>query len=241
MNEETHERLERRLQRYGGGFSYPSTPDLVTSPTRRPAAGRRRLAWALVVVLFAVALVAVPPVRAQLVEWLRIGGISIQAPDATADEGMPEVNLPLYGLADLTGESSLEQARASVDFSIGLPGYPPDLGGPDHVYLQAFGPEQYFAILAWGDESAPNLVLYVQGPGPQLTKSEPDSLIEVPIDNSAGAYVQGTHLLILHGADAYGVLVEAPVLIWEGEGGMTYRLEADLPLDEMILIAESIE
>ncbi len=61
------------------------------------------------------------------------------------------------------------------------------------------------------------------------------------INGHRAAYIQGGHLLVVQGFHQAGVLVAGPALIWEGGNGLTYRLESDRPLDQLIRIAESIQ
>lgn len=64
---------------------------------------------------------------------------------------------------------------------------------------------------------------------------------ELQINGHRAAYIQGGHLLVVQGFHQAGVLVAGPALIWEGGNGLTYRLESDRPLDQLIRIAESIQ
>jgi hypothetical protein len=87
---------------------------------------RRRLVAAIVAAVL-IGLVLTPPVRAAVVEWLRIGGILIKsAPPPAAPSVSPE---PIP-----TTRSLLDRAKAMVDFSLGVPG---ELGAPDHISVSA--------------------------------------------------------------------------------------------------------
>jgi hypothetical protein len=87
MTEQPINDLESRLIAAGRAFPYPSTPDIASAvsshlralPARQPTKSfARRMAWALVVVIALLAgLLAVPPVRAQVLEFLQIGVIRI--------------------------------------------------------------------------------------------------------------------------------------------------------------------
>ena len=82
---------EGRVQTLARAFTYPPTPDLSRSASPWPAAGSSpRWAWATVIMLALLAgLMAVPPVRAAVVEFLRLGAVRIflAEPTPTADEG----------------------------------------------------------------------------------------------------------------------------------------------------------
>ena len=245
--------LEGRLRRLAQDFSYPQTPDFAFTPSRprrsvrllpRPA---QALALASVLLL---ALVAVPGVRAVLLDFLQIGTVRIQVPLSPAS---PQVAATvastasstsqiqtLYALEDLNGQTTLELARQIVDFELSLPGYPADLGEPDYVFVQQVEGTRYFVILVWTSNGRPEIALYSIGPGVFITKGEPTTLQELEVNGRPAAFVEGGHLLIVRGFSQFGGLVDAPTLIWEGSDGLTYRLEAQLPLDEIVKIAESI-
>ena len=78
------DKWEARLQQAAATFPYPPTPDL-TRPVRQQLATQRapratpvRLAWAAVLILALLGvLLAVPPVRAGLIEFLQLGDIRI--------------------------------------------------------------------------------------------------------------------------------------------------------------------
>jgi hypothetical protein len=76
---------------------------------------RRRLVAAIVAAVL-IGLVLTPPVRAAVVEWLRISGVLIKsAPPPAAPSVSPEP-VPTSGPA-----LSLDQAQAMVDFRVGVP------------------------------------------------------------------------------------------------------------------------
>lgn len=91
MSERPIERWEAYVQETAGAFPYPPTPDiagalrkrLAEEPRRRTPG--RRLAWAAAaVVILAASLLAVPQVRAGLLEVLRIGAVEIRLIEPTA-------------------------------------------------------------------------------------------------------------------------------------------------------------
>lgn len=239
--------LENRLQDEGRSFTYPNTPDLASAFLRAPGAARprwQRLAIGIAIVLTALAsLLVAPEVRARLLEFLQIGAVRIE-PHATEETLQNKNRLygPLISISSLGGETTLEEARAIVDFSIPLPTYPADLGAPDHVYLQHIERERYFVILTWleeQDDSEVRLALYVIGPGVSITKGPVEQIQVVEVNGQPAAYVRGPHFLQLDAREDYGVLVQAPALIWESEG-VTYRFEANLSVEELVHIAESL-
>jgi len=129
-----------------------------------------------------------------------------------------------------------------VDFPVPLPTYPSNLGDPDHIYIQSIESGADFIVLAWIDaENAEKveIALYVIGPGISITKGPVDEIQATLVDGHPAAYIRGMHYLQVDRMPDYGVLVQAPALIWEADG-ITYRIEADIPLRELIRIAESL-
>lgn len=245
------DQLENYLLAAGRSFAYPPTPDIAGAILRPPSPGRsprRRWAYALAIVLVAItALLAIPEARARILDFLQIGAIRIDTPvnnpaeEVTEQNGLDQVG-PLIPISDLIGETSLEEARRAVDFGIPLPAYPADLGEPDHVYIQQLEPRETFVIMTWMEPEDPERVamaIYVIGPGVSLTKGPVDQIRAVSVAGAPAAYIRGAHFLQANGVEDYGVLVQSPALIWETEG-ITYRIEAELPLDELIQIAESL-
>jgi hypothetical protein len=242
MTEATRQ-LEVMLRREAAGFAYPPTPDLASTLARSPGrrtVPRRALAWvALTLIVALAALLAVPSARARLAEFLRIGSLQI-APTQSLEEALiPTDEIP-QSLLDMDGEVTLEQARLAFDFPLDLPAYPLDLGSPDRVYLQNLGTGE-FVILVWLADGEVDLALYIIGPDVLLTKLAPSPIQVVTVNGRPGALVTGERLLLSSGGDASPrIFVDAPALVWEGEAGVTYRLESDRPLDELLRIAESI-
>ncbi|MBX3046175.1 MAG: hypothetical protein KF698_04190 [Anaerolineales bacterium] len=248
--------LEDSLQQAGRILAYPATPDLAAAPRGAQPAARRprpalRLTWAAAAVLaLAASLLAVPDVRARVLEFLQVGGVHINLPAEGASKFFSTKRLAKaleqYGeivpLADLQGIVSLAQARRQAGFEIGLPNYPAGLGEPDRVYLQGDEGERY-AILVWldpDDADRVDMALYILGPGVQLSKTQPDAVERLWVHDSLGALVLGNHFLETHAGTSAGVLVQAPALIWQ-LGELTYRLEANRPVPELLRIAESID
>ena len=86
-----------------------------------------------------------------MLDWLRIGAVRLFLAPEPTPTGPP----PVPGsLANLTGETSLEDAAAQLPFTLRLPAYPPDLGQPQHVYLQRINGTPVL-ILAWPDAQDP--------------------------------------------------------------------------------------
>jgi hypothetical protein len=223
---------------------------------------RRRLAWAAVAFVLAVAvLLSVPEVRAAIAEFLQIGvvRIFITAPTETsAPTPVPTAELTievpvtatplpastvLPSLLDLDGETTLDDARTHAGFSIPLPTYPSDLGQPDHVYLQDMAGS--FVVLVWIDPQQPDRVrlsLHLIGPGSfAAEKYQPTVVEQASVNGQPAAWAEGPYMLrVRNGYIDERRLIEGHVLIWK-EGDITYRLETDLSLEEAVKIAESLK
>lgn len=245
------ENFELRVLETARTLDYPPTPNLAGAFLRGAHAVRRpppRWAYALAIVLVVlITLLSVPEVRARILEFFRIGAIQIELPTADPVQGTPtSENLEQYGdlipISNLSGETTLANARKMVDFPVPLPTYPSTLGDPDHIYIQSIESGADFIVLAWMDaENAEKveIALYVIGPGITLTKGPVEELQATSVNGHPAAYIRGMHYLQVDRLPGYGVLVQAPALIWEA-GGITYRIEADLPIEEMVRIAESL-
>ena len=251
---------EERLQKAARDFNYPPTPDIAGRVKRRLAGeerpgsmvwSRRWVAWALLLILVILAgILASPPVRAGVLEWLQIGAVRIFLTEPTNTPGVPEKEpvtepvptiKPPASLLDLAGETTLANARARIDFPIRLPAEPPDLELPDKVFLQTLGGPA--VVLVWLDPDLPDKVrlsLHILGPETFAGKSKPRVLQETTVHGQPALWVEGPHFLQLEG-QRYDErrLVDGNVLIWT-EGDLTYRLETALSLPEAIRIAESL-
>jgi hypothetical protein len=252
MSLNTAEHDEMILQKVAAQFPYPPTPDIAQAVRLRlgqqPAYRRSyRLAWfAAVVVVFLAALLAVPPVRAQLAEWIQVGVVRIFLGGATPTPEPTTLPRPtptlLPSLLDLDGETTLDTARQLAGFPVPLPSYPPDLGLPDHVFLQQM--DAPFVILVWGDKQHPGKValsLQIFTPGSVAAeKWSPTTITQTTVNGNDAAWVTGPYLLRLrNGNFDLRRLVEGNVLVWT-QDGLTYRLETASSLEEAVKIAESI-
>jgi hypothetical protein len=260
-----NEQWEARLQQLARHFPYPPTPDMTSrvraqlaeGSRRKPGLPPRRLAWAALVVLLVLAgLLAVPQVRAALVEYLQIGAVRIflieptptptPTPLAASSEEKPitPTPTPLASLLDLAGETTLAEATEQAGFTIRLPTYPPDLGQPDHVFLQQIGGP--VVVLVWLDPAQPEQVrlsLQQLGPGTFAEKGNPGQVQETTVNGQRALWAEGPYVLQFRRGNRvdydFRRLVEGRVLIW-AEGDITYRLETDLALPEAVRVAESL-
>lgn len=257
------EALENRLHAAARAFSFPPTPDLAPGVMRRTSIPRpfirRRLVW--VGVLFALALAVigvVPPVRAAVLDWIRIGAVRIdliQPTQTPVPTPLPHTPTPVHTLTprpsqtpirsvlDLSGETTLAQAQSTSNFTVRLPAFPTGLGPPDHVYYQEIaGP---VIVLVWMEPSHPDQV--------RLTLSEtsassmifqkitPKSVQDTTVNGQPAVWVDAPYFLLSGSGDTVTRrLVESGhTLIWT-DGPMTYRLELDATLDFAREVAQSL-
>src|SRR5688572_5837040 len=263
MNELEQELFETRLASLAAGLDYPRTPDIAKSvisrlrPVRRPRFISRKLAWSLTIMLILCSsLMLIPPARAAVIEFIQIGVVRIFGTPATPPvEETPSIVVPATAtpgptlpalipiLEDIAGEMTLEEAQQTLDFPILLPSYPPDLGNPDRIFVQDADGDM--AILVWLDPQQPEQVLmslhFIPAGSWAIDKVKPTLIQETRVDGERAIWTIGPYPLRLRNSDIqYTRLISGHVLIWE-KGTITYRLETDLPLEEAIQIAESLE
>jgi len=257
MTKPALEDLETKLREQAAAFNYPPTPDVAGGVRQRLAEGSRRPSLhltqplgAMVIILVVLsALLAVPQVRAELLEFLQIGIVRIfpVAPTPTATP-LPLTATPrptttlVLSLIDLAGETTLDEAQTQTGFVIRLPKYPPDLGPPDKVFLQDQGGPMLVLIWFEPDNSGRvRLSLHEFGEGTFAEKFEPKVIQATTVDGQPAVWAEGPYLLqIRNGDHVTRRLVEGHVLIWEVEK-ITYRLESALTLQEARQIAESLK
>jgi hypothetical protein len=155
---------------------------------------------------------------------------------------------PTFSVLNLAGETTLAEAERETGWEIGLPAYPADLGAPDRVFLQNMGGP--IVIVVWlqaESEREARVTLYAIDleEGAFGGKFDWESGRPATVHGEAAYWVTGEHWLIFYdstGREQVGSsrFIGGNVLIWQ-RGDVTYRLETDLPLEEAVRIAESIE
>ena len=263
------DRFEARVRSAAAAFVYPPTPNVAAdvrrrlrrdvprqSPKRSEVGPERlyrwRLAWvALMIIATLAGLLAVPQVRAGLLEVLQIGAVRLFLVPPTATPtptGAPAITPQptptlLPSLLELAGETTLDDAREKMDFVVLLPAYPADLGLPDYVFAQNLdGP---MLIMVWLDPDRPGqirLSLHEFGSGTiAANKFRPTVVSTATMNGQSAIWTEGPYLMELKsGVWDIRRLIEGHVLIWVNEN-VTYRVETDLPLEEAINIAESLK
>jgi hypothetical protein len=222
--------LDVALSELGRHVEFPPTPDLATALRgrlqRRRQWLRRPLAIALAVLVVAIgAVLAVPPARTAILDWLGLRNVSI----VRVDE-LPPTD-PIVRL-DLGRETSL--ARAPLWALV------PD-DEPDRVFV-----DDGTVNLVWGDPHKPRLLL-TEFRGEAFIEKliQPDDDVEaLRVDGSPGAWVEQPHVVLFK--DLRGRVRESSArlagktLLWQ-HGEVTLRLEGDLTKEEALRIARSAD
>jgi len=231
--------FEQHIQEIAGQMTYPPTPDLAATLARpvgalRPALSARRWALAALGLLVVIAaLMAVPPVRAAVLEFIRIGAVRIlvgeptvtpvptsmplpprsgvapipQLP-VTATSAGPQTTGDLADLSRLYGETTLEAARAVFHHPIKLPTYPPDLGRPDRVYRQNY--DQGLIILVWlqpGDPRQVRMSLHIITDDTIIYKFEPKIIQSTTVNGEKAVWLEGPYPLMVTGPSANDMVI----------------------------------
>jgi hypothetical protein len=180
MDEHDFAGRETRLREAVRSYEYPPTPDIARSVADRLAGQRRRspgrrLAWgaALTLAILLLTMLAVPSVRAAVLEFIQVGAVRIfftptesgtptaggtpTAVEAHATGGTP-ISTPAPShdhplLLNLAGETTLSEAQERVDFP-SFASLPPDLGETDRVFVQRIGGGPV-VILVWASQGSP--------------------------------------------------------------------------------------
>jgi hypothetical protein len=232
--------LDLALRELGGEIEFPPTPDLASAVRRRLPARRRTWWQRPVVVAFAVlavalaAVLAVPPARSAILDWLGIGGARI-----TRVEKLPPA--PTVGNLDLGQRITLAEARRRAPWLL-VP-TAKGVGEPDLVGYSATIPEGKVTLL-WGSPGDVHLLLTEFRGEAYIEKLvQPDTKVEaVTVNGGRGAWVEGSHVLVYR--DSLGrnredtARLAGKTLLWQ-RGSVTSRLEGDLSKAEALRIARS--
>jgi hypothetical protein len=259
-----HAELEARLRRLGRSVDVPAAPDYATrvrerltsgSPTTRPAAPvgwLRPLATAAAVLVVAVAVVlSVPATREAVADLFGFDGVRVRSLPTAAPSPRTTIDANL----DLGESVTLEQAHQQVSFPVSVPSVP-ELGAPDSVYVR--------------DERGLESVSLVYRPRAGFPAGV-DTQVGVLVSEYSGSAIPYFEKLIeagapmtqvtvagrwpgLYFATPHEVLVQTPegvvhedrprlsgsTLVWV-RGGVTYRLEAAVDLQQALAVASTFE
>ena len=243
-----HEEWEMRVQKTSREFEFPETPNIAQQVNRnlrptRPSFAVGRAAAILLVLLLTI-VVAVPEIRASVLEFLKIGAVRIiPIPTLTPAPTREPIPTPYIPMLEFGTEVTLAEAQATVDYPITLPTIPQDLGSPNHVYLQET--PLPMVVLVWDEPESLDttwLILYVIDSQDAFFKFMPNEPQMTTVDEQQAVWITDPHLMeyVERSAGAVQRVIEANVLIWEVDG-ITYRLEANVSQEEAIQIAESMQ
>jgi hypothetical protein len=137
--------LEQQLTALGATLDWPATPDLVGAfhlPALRGGGAQRRWGgafvnapkWALAaaaLLIAAVGLLAFPPSREAIANWVNVHTVFRQVPHLATPSPQPPG--PLGQRLGLGGRTTLTDAQKQISWHLALPS---TLGEPDEVYLQ---------------------------------------------------------------------------------------------------------
>lgn len=271
--------FEDRLLSVANDFPYPPTPDIASwvdlpekSVARSAFPPRRRLALVLVLLVVLLAsLIAVPEVRARLLDFLQIGSVriflaeptpivSLTAALGSGREGLlvtptrepvilaipptatPDYSSDIVSVLDLDGETSLTELRSQPVLDFRLPTYPPNLGLPDRIFYQQLGGGQ-FAVFVWLHPGSEERVRITL-----YALGEGAAGFKGQPQVVAEAQVNGERALWTDGPHYFFIDGSLEIgrlvdspVLIWTEAGLTYRLEADLSQEEMIKIDESLQ
>lgn len=244
---------EQQIITVAQGFVYPVTPDVARGvrarlaerarPRRTPSPRLRRVvAVAAALLLVLAGLLAVPQVRAAILEWLQVGAIRIFVVEPTPAPLEPlRTPIATPKLSGLGEQMTWAEVRETVPFPVRLPSR---LGPPEAVYLrQAYEP--MVVSLVWFDAAAPEQIhamLWQINAANFATKwVYVDQMQELTVNEQPAFGLTGPHTLQLLEETAHPPrLVTNTVLIWQSNG-ITYRLEGEFTLEEAVQIAESLQ
>jgi hypothetical protein len=225
--------LETALRRLGAEIEFPPAPDLssaIRPRLERPRAWRRPFLVALAILVVAIgAVLAVPPARTAILDWLGLRNVRV----VRVDELPPARPL---GRLDLGGELTLAEAKSRAPWLL-----VPDRR-PDHVYVSNVVPGGRVTLL-WGTPSNVRLLLTETTGRAYIEKVvQGDTEVE-PVDiGEGGAWFHGSHIVMFQ--DRHGVFREGKARLAESTlawqlGDVTLRLEGKISKDEALRIART--
>jgi hypothetical protein len=237
MNEDD---WEMNVQRVARQLEYPPTPDLANRVQRHITVKpvrlelRRVAAVFLVALLLAVSLLAVPPIRALVWSFFRIGVVEVVPVSATF---VPTLEADFFGL-----ETTLDEAQRKFGAVLPLPSVE-IYGQPNAVYFPN-ADLTAVTLVYLHDDSRVNFAYsvirggYIQKFYPVM--AEP---LEVSVGDYYGVWLQDPHVLQAGEPEDPMFMrrfVSDHVLLWT-DGTLTYRLETNADLEATMQIAERVE
>lgn len=239
---------EEFVEKCAPALRYPATPGIAArwqhdrdaSRGARPRVLRPILVGGAIAALLCVVLLA-SPLRANLLDWLRIGSISIRLGEEQV--ALPTNPAAANELGDLLfylgGATTLQQAAQNAEIPVMRPTLLPE---PDRVFLERIGAGDVVTML-WlaNDEDIPAAVLQAIARESWAVKMMPQVVENVMVSGTPALWTTGPYwLLSPAGENVERRLVVNHTLIWQ-EGDVTWRFESALPLADAVRVAESLE
>jgi hypothetical protein len=199
---------------------------------------RRRRVIAAIVALVIIGLGLTPPVRAAVVEWLRIGGVLVRTEPPVSGPSPTPSPPPTIG-----PQVTLAQAKGLVDFPVGVPAA---LGPPDRISVST---DRRIVAMDWG--SGADQLHLDQFDGElswMFLKRTGDPFRVTSVDGQDAIWFATAHSISY--LDREGrernepARIAGPCLVWERtvDGHrVTLRLEGDQTLVDAVAAAESVE
>lgn len=251
--------LEHDLARLAGNVPFPPTPDFAIpnagTAGHRPARigpDRWWMAGLAATLILLVTAVVIPPSRDALADWLGFPGIRIEIGNRDDD---PPPTVTSIGGSLLLGEPvTLDRAREAARFELVMPGGELGQTAPEVYLNEALPGGQIISFLYPASGSLPAIgttgvgLLLMQVDAANDTDimiakraSAESPLLPVTVDGANGLWIKGGVLMTDAGDPFWTYLRRSGnVLVWE-RGGVTYRLECSLPLNDALAIAESLQ
>ncbi|WP_323101529.1 hypothetical protein [Intrasporangium sp. YIM S08009] len=218
------------------------SPASSSRPTHAQRPARRRLAWAVAAAV-ALALALVPPVRAAVLELLRLGGVVVRE----EPRPVPTSTATAPTSTPAPGASGTPVTLATAARAVGAPvAVPSVLGPPDAVVLVHGG---RVVELSWGPRAATGgaptrLDVFVGSLSWGYVKTVWDAVTPTQVSGHDALWFGAPHRIEWvdrsGGTHAEQPRLAGPTLVWvvpSPAGEVTYRLEGPAGLDAALRIA----
>ena len=247
MSEQTDKVWAEHLTKMAADFPYPPTPSIAQWMQRKQPPSTplpvysRRWRWATAVVgllVLMLSLLAIPPVRAAVIEFIQIGAIKIF--DAPPLQPVPTESQQKLSLSDIGTEVTLAQAQEIMPLL--MPAVPRFAEAPNVVYQQMLNEREAVFTLVWyGNDDRPQIALTQIGiPSFGIKWASGEQITETAVNDMPAVWIEGPHLFsFAEFAFSDFVTIDTQVLLWTA-GNNTLRLEGDLTQAEAVDIAESL-
>jgi hypothetical protein len=203
----------------------------------RLVTSRRRLV-AVIIAAVIVALGLTPPVRATVLEWLRIGGVVIK----TAPPPAPGTSLTPQPPPTSGPTTTVAEAQRLVDFPLGIP---EELGTPASVRVSE---DRRVVSMDWGSGVGR---IHLDQFGGELSwvfvKKYWEDVTPTAVGGRDAVWLAASHPIVYVDRDGAerteSARIAGPSLVWQRTASgseVTLRLEGDVTLVRALAIAESV-